>query len=95
MVALLSVTVATYCASSRSLRLRPSSERPSGAKTSKTAKVTTVQQTVSGWQTSPRPVLYTRVNGSEKTVTLPSDIKGKTVNVTISAGGTVTVTNAA
>ena len=62
-----------------------------GATVSKTGTVTNVQQTVSGWQTSPTPVLYTRVNGTEASVSLPSNIKGKTVTVNISAGGTVTV----
>ena len=63
-----------------------------GATVSKTGTVTHVQQTVSGWQTSPTPVLYTRVNGSEKSVSLPSNIKDKTVTVTVAADGTVTVT---
>ena len=62
-----------------------------GATTAQSAKVTTVHQTVASWQTSPTPVLYTRVNGSEKSVSLPADIVGKTVTVNISAGGTVTV----
>jgi len=63
-----------------------------GAKESRSGVVKTVQQTVSGWQTSPTPVLYTRVNGSEKSVSLPADIKGKTVTVTVKADGTVSVT---
>ena len=62
-----------------------------GATTAQAANVTTVHQTVPEWQTSPTPVLYTRVNGSEKSVALPTDIVGKTVTVNISAGGTVTV----
>ena len=63
-----------------------------GANKSKSGKVTKVQQTVSGWQTSPKPVLYTRVNGSEKAVSLPSNIKGKAVYVTVKADGSVEVT---
>ncbi len=61
-----------------------------GANAAKSAKVTNIQQTVSGWQTSAK--LYTRVDGSEVEVSLPSNIAGKsTVTVNISAGGTVTV----
>ena len=62
-----------------------------GATVSKSAQVKNVQQTVSGWQTSPTPVLYTRVNGSEKSVSLPANIKGTTVTVTVHANGSVTV----
>ena len=63
-----------------------------GAKTSKTATVKDIKQTVSGWQTSPRPVLYTRVDGSSKAVSLPSNIKGaSTVTVTVQTNGTVVV----
>jgi len=64
----------------------------SGATTAKSAKVTKVQQTVSGWQTSPTPVLYTRVNGSEASVKLPTNIKGQIVTVHVSDAGVVTVT---
>ena len=64
----------------------------SGATTAKSAKVTSVKQTVSGWQTQPTPKLYTRVSGTEKSVTLPTDIKGKTVTVTVKSTGSVSIT---
>ena len=61
-----------------------------GAKVAKSANVTNIKQTVNGWQTSAH--LYSRVNGSEKEVALPSNIAGATkVTVNVSAGGTVTV----
>ena len=63
-----------------------------GATTAKTATVKKVQQTVPSWQTSPKPVLYTRVSGSEKSVTLPADITGKTVTVTVKSTGSVSIT---
>ena len=67
----------------------------SGATSSKTATVNKIQQTVSGWQTNPAPVLYTRVNGSEKAVSLPPNIKGaSSVTVKVAADGTVTVSAA-
>ena len=63
-----------------------------GATSSKAAVVKNVQQTVSGWQTSPKPVLYTRVNGSELPVSLPDIIKGNNVSVNVAKDGKVTVT---
>lgn len=63
-----------------------------GAKASKSATVTSVKQTISNWQTSPQPVLYTRVSGAEVPVSLPANIKGKTVTVTVKADGSVEVT---
>ena len=67
----------------------------SGATSSKTATVNKIQQTGSGWQTNPAPVLYTRVNGSEKAVSLPPNIKGaSSVTVKVAADGTVTVSAA-
>lgn len=63
----------------------------SGAKTAKTATVTDVKQTVSGW-TIEDANLYTRVNGSQSTVALPDIVAGNTVTVTVAADGTVTIT---
>ena len=61
-----------------------------GATTSKTATVKTIKQATAGWVIS-SPKLYTRVNGSEKPVSLPSIKTGDTVTVKISTSGTVTV----
>ena len=63
----------------------------SGAQTAKTATVTDVKQTTSGW-TIEDAHLYTRVNGTQATVNLPDIVKGDTVTVTVAADGTVTVT---
>ena len=65
-----------------------------GATTSTTATVNAsrIKQQVAKWQTSPRPTLETRVSGKQSTVALPSDVKGKTVTVKVSADGTTTVT---
>lgn len=62
-----------------------------GASTEKTATVTNVKQTVSGW-TIEDPNLYTRVNGTEAAVAIPAIVKGDTVTVKVAANGTVTVT---
>ena len=65
----------------------------SGAQTAKTATVTDVKQTTSGW-TIEDAHLYTRVNGTQATVDLPAIVKGQTVTVNVAADGTVTVTAA-
>ena len=59
--------------------------------TSATVNASRIKQQVSGWQTSPKPTLETRVSGSQKTVSLPNDVKGKTVKVTVAANGTASV----
>ena len=64
-----------------------------GATTAKTATVSSVKQTVSGW-TIEDPNLYTRVNGSEKAVPLPDIDTSKSVTVTVAADGSVTITAA-
>ena len=64
-----------------------------GASTAKTATVSNVKQTVSGW-TIEDPNLYTRVNGTETPVALPAIVSGQTVTVSVAADGTVTVTAA-
>ena len=61
-----------------------------GASAQKTAQVTNVKQTVSGW-TIEDPKLYTRVNGTESAISLPDIKAGDTVTVTVAADGTVTV----
>ncbi len=62
-----------------------------GASTAKTATVSNVKQTVSGWSIED-PNLYTRVNGTETAVSLPNITSGDTVSVNVAADGTVTVT---
>ena len=64
-----------------------------GAATATTAKVENIQQTVDGWAIEDAK-LYTRVNGTETPVNLPTTgvVKGATVNVNVAADGTVTVT---
>ena len=63
----------------------------SGATQQTTATVTTIKQTVAGWF-SDDPNLYTRVNGTEGSVALPSIVSGDTVTVTVTASGAVSVT---
>jgi len=63
----------------------------SGADTSKSATVNTVKQGIAGWAISDAK-LYTRVNGSEKSIKLPSIVANDKVTVKITASGTVTVT---
>ena len=62
-----------------------------GATTAKSAKVSNIKQGTAGWVISDAK-LWTRVNGSEKAVSLPSIKTGDTVKVNISTSGTVTVT---
>lgn len=63
----------------------------SGAQTAKTATVTDVKQTTSGW-TIEDAHLYTRVNGTQGDIPLPAIVKGQTVTVSVAADGSVTVT---
>ena len=62
-----------------------------GASAEKTATVSSVKQTVSGW-TIEDPNLYTRVEGEEEAIALPDIVKGNTVTVKVAATGKVTVT---
>ena len=62
-----------------------------GAKSSYSAHVT-AQQTQASWQNSNNGKLWTRVDGSEKSVTVPAKVAGGSgYTVTISKSGTVTV----
>ena len=62
-----------------------------GANTSVSATVSHINQTVDNWQTS--ATLYTRVDGKESKVALPSNIAGKSkVTVKVGADGKVEVT---
>lgn len=63
-----------------------------GASASKTATVSTIKQTVSGWSIED-PNLYTRVNGSQSAVSLPSITSSKTVTVTVASDGTASVSS--
>ena len=66
-----------------------------GAKAAKTATVTSIKQTTSGWLLEDKaPKLKTRMNGSEADVDIPNIVAGQTVTVTVAADGTVTVTAA-
>ena len=63
-----------------------------GATASATAQVTDIKQQSSGWLIDDgSPKLYTRVNGTQSSVSLPSVATGSTVTVTVAADGTVTV----
>ena len=61
-----------------------------GAATSKTAQVKTIQQQTAGWNISHN--LYTRVDGKESKVAVPSISKSDTVTVKVDKTGKVTVT---
>ena len=61
-----------------------------GATTSKSAKVSNIKQGTAGWVISDAK-LYTRVDGKEKPVSLPSIKAGQSVTVKINSSGTVTV----
>ena len=65
-----------------------------GANVSKSAAVMKVQQQTAGWVIdNGTPKLYTRVNGTEKSITLPDiDSTTTTLKVNVSKAGTVTVT---
>lgn len=53
-----------------------------------------LKRQVDGWQNKENNILYTRINGEEKPVTIDDSIVGKdkTVYVNVAADGTVTVT---
>lgn len=60
-----------------------------GAATSKTAEVKTIKQQTAGWNISHN--LYTRVDGKESKVAVPSIDKNNSVTVKIDKTGKVTV----
>ncbi len=63
-----------------------------GAKESKTATVSQIEQQTAGWMTEDA-ILNTRINGREYETIIPAVVKGDSVTLTIDADGTLTISS--
>ena len=63
-----------------------------GAKESKTATVSQIEQQTAGWMTEDA-ILNTRINGREYGTIIPAVVKGDSVTLTIDADGTLTISS--